>query len=75
MTPSAKPMRTRGNAKIHGRTSSLRNHSRIMEPIHSKLLLHQKERWKTASGVRLLSNQQMDEEESKHISANPADYR
>jgi hypothetical protein len=74
MTPSAKPTRTRGNAKICGRTPLSRNHLRIIKPICSKLLLHQEERWKAASYARLPPNQQMDEEKSKCIPTNPTNY-
>jgi hypothetical protein len=44
MTPSIKPDGTRRNAEICGRTSPTRNHSRIVEPICSKLLFYKKKR-------------------------------
>jgi hypothetical protein len=46
-----------------------------VESIHGKFLLHQKERWKTMPHLRLLTNQQMDKEKSKHISTDPTDYQ
>jgi hypothetical protein len=63
MTPPTKSTRARRNAKICRRAPPARNHTRIVEPICHKLLLHKKERWKTTPHPRLLTYQQMDEEE------------
>jgi hypothetical protein len=54
VTPPAKSIGARRNAKICGRTPSLRNHPRVMESICSQLLLHQEERWETAPRTGLL---------------------
>jgi hypothetical protein len=53
---------TRRDAKIHRGAPSKRDHLRILEPIHCKLLFHQKERQKTMTSPRLPTYQQMDEE-------------
>jgi hypothetical protein len=61
-TPSTEPKRARRNAKIRGRTSPMRNYTRIMEPIHCELLLYKEERQKITPRPRLPTHQQMDEE-------------
>jgi hypothetical protein len=62
MTPPTESTGMRRNAKVHRRTSSTRNHMRIMKPIHCELLFHKKERWKIMPHPRLSTHQQMDEE-------------
>src|SRR6266852_6695772 len=74
-TPPPKPKRTRRDAEVCRRTSEERNHSRIVEPLCSKLLLHQKERWKAATSPRLQTHQQMDEEKQKRLPTHPTDDR
>jgi hypothetical protein len=56
-TPSVESDGTKRNAEVCRRTSSMRNHSRIMEPIRCKLLFHKKERWKVMPHPRLLAYQ------------------
>jgi hypothetical protein len=62
MTPSTKSNGTRRNAKVHRRTSAMRNHTRIMEPVRRKLLFYKEERQKTMPHPRLPTHQQMDKE-------------
>jgi hypothetical protein len=71
MTPPSKLNGTRRSAKVCRRTPLQRDHLRIMEPICSKLLFYQKERWKVMHYPGLPTNQQMNKEKSKHISFDP----
>jgi hypothetical protein len=57
MTSPVKSKGTRRDAEVYERTPSTRNHLRVVEPIHHKLLFHQKERWKTTPCPRLSSYQ------------------
>jgi hypothetical protein len=62
MTPSIESNETRRDAKVHERTSPMRNHTRIMEPICCKLLFHKEEGRKITPHPGLPTHQQMDEE-------------
>jgi hypothetical protein len=62
-TPSTEPKRTRRDAKVCRGTPSTRNYTRIVEPVHCKLLLYKEEGREIAPHPRLLTYQQMDEEE------------
>jgi hypothetical protein len=57
MTPSIEPHGTRRDAKVCRRTPLTRNHSRIIEPLCGKLLLHQKERWEVMPSTGLSTYQ------------------
>src|SRR6266850_7422829 len=49
--------------QIHQRTSRQRHHPTVQIPIHSVILLHQKERWQTTTRPRLSPDQQLDDKE------------
>src|SRR6266852_1537013 len=74
-TPPSKPKRTRRDAKVCRRTFEERNHPRVVEPLCSKFLLHQKERWEATTSPRLQAHQQVDKEEQKRFPTYPADDR
>jgi hypothetical protein len=73
-TPSTEPKRTRGDAKVCRRTPSTRNYTRIMEPVHCKLL-YKEEGQETMPHPGLSTYQQMDKEEQKRIPPNPTNHR
>ncbi len=57
------PDQTRWTAGVHQRTCETRNDSPIQKPLHSRLLLHQKEKWETMPSARLLTSKWMDNQE------------
>ncbi len=70
MPPTPQPKGNPRGSQLRPRTFKKRYHTRILEPIHSQLLLCQKERWKAQTSTGLLTHQQVDQTKSKRIPAN-----
>jgi hypothetical protein len=68
------PKRKGGNAQIRRGTSEERHDTRIEKPICSQFLFHKEKRWQTTPGTRLLTNQQMDQEEPERFPINPTNH-
>jgi hypothetical protein len=55
------------NEQIRCQTPQEGDHSGIMEPLHSQLLLCKEEGWETQTSLGLQTPQQMDQKELKYI--------
>jgi hypothetical protein len=53
----------------------MEHHMTFMEPLCSKLLLHEEEGWETQTGTGLSTTKQMDQEKLKRIAPYPLGYQ
>ena len=69
-TPTPQPKRNQRGSQVCIRTPCVGHHTRIVEPICSKLLLCKERGWKTMTSSGLQTNQQMDNEKLQHLPIN-----
>jgi hypothetical protein len=74
MTVATDVGRNQGSPEVHQGTPGTEHYMTLLEPLCSKFLLHEEERWEAQASTGLLATEQMDQEKPEHITTHPISH-